>query len=131
MKFKRHTINVAGLGRLPAFSHAVRAGDLLFVSGTLGTLGDALKLAEGGAGPETRQALKNIGKILAEAGANFDNVVNAKVFMVDMSQFQAMNDAYISFFPVDPPSRITVGCNELALGAAVEIEIVAHVPKLR
>ncbi len=121
-------INAAGVGRLPAFSHAVRAGDFLFPSGMLGTSGDSFALAEGGVGAQTRQALENIGKILAAAQADFEDLVNLKVFLVDMTRFREMNEAYLAFFPGEPPSRITVGCNALALGAAVEIEAVAYLP---
>jgi 2-iminobutanoate/2-iminopropanoate deaminase len=51
-----------------------------------------------------------------------------KVFLVDMTRFGDMNEAYGAFFSGDPPSRITVGCNALALGAAIEIEAVAYLP---
>lgn len=121
-------INAAGVGRLPVFSHAVRAGDFLFLSGMLGTRGDSFELAAGGVGAQTRQALENIGKILEAADAGFEDLVNLKVFLVDMTRFGEMNDAYQALFPVEPPSRITVGCSALALGAAVEIEAVAYLP---
>jgi 2-iminobutanoate/2-iminopropanoate deaminase len=121
-------INAPGVARLPAFSHAVRAGDFLFLSGMLGTRADSFELVDGGVGAQTRQALDNIGKILAAAGADFDDLVNLKVFLVDMTRFGDMNEAYGAFFPGDPPSRITVGCNALALGAAIEIEAVAYLP---
>ncbi len=124
-------INAAGVGRLPVFSHAVHAGHFLFLSGMLGTRGDSFELAEGGVGAQTRQALENIGKILAAAGADFDDLVNLKVFLVDMTKFREMNEAYASYFSSEPPSRITVGCNALALGAAVEIEAVAYRPENR
>lgn len=122
-------INAEGVGRLPAFSHAVRAGELLFLSGMLGTREDSFELAEGGVGGQTRQALQNIGKILAAAGAGFGDLVNLKVFLVDMTRFAEMNEAYCAVFPTDPPSRITVGCAALALNAAVEIEAVAYLPR--
>jgi 2-iminobutanoate/2-iminopropanoate deaminase len=121
-------INAPGVARLPAFSHAVRAGDFLFLSGMLGTRADSFELVDGGVGAQTRQALDNIGKILAAADAGFDDLVNLKVFLVDMTRFRDMNEAYGAFFPGDPPSRITVGCSALALGAAVEIEAVAYLP---
>ena len=122
-------INADGVGRLPAFSHSVRAGELLFLSGMLGTREGSFDLVEGGVAGQTRQALENIGKILEAAGADFDDLVNLKVFLVDMTRFAEMNEAYRAFFPVDPPSRITVGCAALALGAAVEIEAVAYLPR--
>lgn len=122
---------VPGLGRLPAFSHAAVAGDLIFVSGTLGTQGEGFELAPGGAGPETAQTLSNIERILAEAGATLDDVVKVNVYMADMSQFGEMNKAYQEFFSNDPPARITVGGARLALGAAVEIDCVARRPAAR
>ena len=126
---KAKRIQAAGVGRLPVFSHAVRAGEFLFLSGMLGTCGDGFELAEGGVGAQTRQALENIGRILAAADARFEDLVNVKVFLVDMTRFGDMNDAYQAFFPADPPSRITVGCSALALGAVVEIEAVAYLPR--
>jgi 2-iminobutanoate/2-iminopropanoate deaminase len=118
-----------GLGRLPQFSHATVAGELIFVSGTLGTLGEAFDLAPGGTGPQTTQTLRNIETILRAAGAEMSDVVKVSVYLADMTTFQEMNEAYSKFFPEAPPARITVGGAVLALGAAVEIECVArHVP---
>jgi len=118
-----------GVGRLPQFSHATVAGDLIFVSGTLGTLPDSFDLAPGGTGPQTKQTLENISKILRAAGAEMSDVVKVSVYLADMTTFREMNAAYSEFFPESPPARITVGGAELALGAAVEIECVArHVP---
>jgi 3-oxoadipate enol-lactonase len=120
-------INVAGLGRLPAFSHAGVAGDLIFVSGTLGTL-EGFALAPGGIGPQTTQTLRNIERILAEAGASFDDVVKVNVYVDDMAGFADMNKAYREFFTGEPPARITVGGAKLALDAAVEIDCIAQRP---
>lgn len=117
---------VPDLGHLPQFCHATVAGDLVFVSGTLGTIGGGFELAAGGAGPETAQTLRNIGRILEAAGATFDDVVKVSIHMSDMSGFAEMNEAYGEFFADDPPARITVGCSELALGAIVEIECIAR-----
>ena len=69
-----------------------------------------------------------IGKILAAEGATLADVVKVSVYVADMADFAAMNEAYAKFFPVDPPARITVGGAQLALGARVEIECVARVP---
>ncbi len=121
-------INVEELGRLPAFSHAVATGDLLFVSGTLGTKPGGLELVSGGAGPETRQALRNIERILAARGAALGDVVKCTVFLADMGDYEAMNAAYLPFFGSAPPARSTLGAAGLALGAAVEIECIASRP---
>src|SRR3954447_25169262 len=88
---------VEGLGRLPQFSHAGLTDDLIFVSGTLGS-GEGLTLVPGGVGAETTQTLHNIERILAAAGATWDDVVKVSVFLADMGEFGSMNDAYGAFF---------------------------------
>jgi 2-iminobutanoate/2-iminopropanoate deaminase len=119
-------VNVDGLARLPAFSHAVIAGDFIYVSGTLGVKPKSMDLVEGGTGPETTQTLRNIEAILNECGASLADVVKANVFLADMSLFAEMNEAYLGVMGSDPPARITVGRAELALGAAVEIDCIAY-----
>ncbi|HEY8154824.1 MAG TPA: RidA family protein [Myxococcota bacterium] len=119
---------VDGLGRLPAFSHATVAGDLIFVSGTLGTQPGGLKLVPGGVGPETAQALRNIEKILASQGAALADVAKCTVFLHDMQDFAAMNEAYIPLFAGSPPARSTIAVEGLALDARVEIECIAARP---
>ncbi|MEE2703125.1 MAG: RidA family protein [Myxococcota bacterium] len=122
---KLQTVNVDAVGRLPAFSHAKVAGGWIFVSGTLGTKPESFALVEGGVGPETTQALENVGQILSGAGACFADVAKMNVYLTDMAGFGEMNQAYLAFFESDPPARITVGCAGLALGAAVEIDCIA------
>jgi len=121
-------VNVEGVGRLAAFSHATVAGGLVFVSGMLGTLPGGFDLAPGGTAGQTRQALENIRAILAGAGARLEDVVKVNVFLTDMTTFAEMNRAYLAFFPGEPPARITVGCTALALGAAVEMDCIAQDP---
>ena len=119
-------VNIDGLGRLPAFCHAVVAGDFIYVSGTLGTRGDSLELVAGGIGAETTQTLRNIERILQGCGATLADLVKVNVFLSDMSTFPQMNEAYLAVVGHDPPARITVGRAELALGAAVEMDAVAY-----
>ena len=119
-------VNVDGLGRLPAFCHAVVAGDFIYVSGTLGTRGDSLELVAGGIGAETTQTLRNIERILQGCGATLADLVKVNVFLSDMRIFPQMNEAYLAVVGNDPPARITVGRAELALGAAVEMDAVAY-----
>ena len=118
-------VNVPGLARLPAFSHAVVAGDLIFVAGQIGTQGEELALVGGGIGPQTRQVLRNIEAILAACGASLDDLVKVDVFLADMADFGAMNETYLEVLGDEPPARITVGRAELALGAAVEMSAIA------
>ena len=127
MKLKK--VNASGLARLPAFCHAVVAGDFIYVSGTLGTKPNSMELAEGGTGAETMQALQNINIILKECGASLADLVKVDVFLANMQTFSEMNEAYLAVIGIDPPARITVGRAELALGAAVEIDAVAYKPQ--
>ena len=121
-------LNVPELGKLRAFSHATSAGGFIFVAGTLGTKPNSFELVPGGAKAETKQTLENIRSILRAAGADIEHVVKMNVFITDMTRFGEMNEAYLEFFPSEPPARITVGCSALALGAFVEIDCVAYKP---
>lgn len=123
---KPRRVNVEGLARLPAFSHAVVAGDFIYVSGTLGVKPNSMDLVEGGTGPETTQTLHHIETILEECGASLNDVVKVSVFLADMATFGDMNEAYLKVMSSDPPARITVGRADLALGAAVEIDCIAY-----
>jgi 2-iminobutanoate/2-iminopropanoate deaminase len=123
---KPRRVNVKDLARLPAFSHAVVAGDFVYVSGTLGVKPNSMELVEGGIGPQTTQTLRHIETILKACGASLNDVVKVSVFLADMGTFADMNEAYLKVMGSDPPARITVGRAGLALGAAVEIECVAY-----
>src|SRR5438128_257343 len=90
----RQAICVPGVARLPQFSSAVRSGDFLFLSGVLGTKPDSMDLVDGGAGPQTQQALENIRRVLRACGADLVDVVKCTVFLSDMADFAAMNEAY-------------------------------------
>ena len=109
-------------GRAP-FSGAVRVGNTLYLSGALGT--KDRKLAEGGTGPETAQALENIKARLAEHGLEMSDVVKCTVFLADMADFGAMNEAYTAAFAPPRPARSALGVNGLAFNAGVEIECIA------
>lgn len=121
-------INVPGVARLPAFAHASVAGDQVFVSGVLGTRPGSMELVDGGVGPQTTQALRNIEVILGACGCGLADVAKVNVYLVDMGGFAEMNAAYLEVVGEDPPARITVGCAGLALGAALEIDCVAFLP---
>ncbi len=123
---KPRRVNVEGLARLPAFSHAVVAGDFIYVSGTLGVKPNSMELVEGGTGPETTQTLHHIETILEECGASLNDVVKVSVFLADIGTFADMNEAYLKVMSSDPPARITVGGADLAFGAAVEIDCIAY-----
>ncbi len=116
----------ASLGGIkPPFSEAVRVGDVLYLSGALG-LADG-KLVEGGIGPETRQTIANIRTILERHGSSLDRIVKVTVMLADMGEWAAMNDVYLEHFTTSLPARSAFGTSGLALGARVEIEVVATV----
>ncbi|MEL6870407.1 MAG: RidA family protein [Pseudomonadota bacterium] len=108
------------------YSRAVWADELLFVSGTLGTVPEQRGVVEGGIGPETLQAMQNISRTLADSGASMDDVVKCTVFLADMDEWGDMNRVYTTFFR-DPPARSAVEVSRLALDARVEIECIAFV----
>ena len=107
------------------FSPAVRVGDLLFLSGQIGTLPGTNRLTAGGIEAETRQTMENIRDVLEKSGSSLDRVVKCTVFMADMREWEAMNGVYATFFPNGKPARSALGATALALGARVEIECIA------
>ncbi len=118
-------INTDELPRLEAFSHATRVGDLIFVAGTLGTVGQSFDLAPG-VGAETTQALRNIETILEAASSDLAHLAKCTVYLTDMANFQQMNAAWIAVLGDSPPARATIESPTLALGASVEIECIAQ-----
>lgn len=114
---------VPGSRPLP-FAEAVRVGDMLYLSGQLGTDSTG-KLVPGGIGPETRQALTNIAAVLARHGSSMDRVVKCTVMLADIREWGAMNEVYVEFFPQHRPARSAFGTTGLALGARIEMECLA------
>jgi 2-iminobutanoate/2-iminopropanoate deaminase len=110
--------------RMP-FSEAVRADDLLFLSGMLGIPPGGSELVPGGIQPETRQTLENIREIVLRHGGSMDRVAKCTVFLADVAEWSAMNEIYVEFFPVNRPARTALGVGGLPLGARVEIECIA------
>ncbi len=109
------------------FSAAVRVGHLLFLSGQIGNVPGTRQLADTGITGQTRATLENIKAVLVYAGSSLERVVKCTVFLVSMTDYQAMNTVYATYFPKDPPARSTVAGSGLALGARVEIECIATV----
>jgi 2-iminobutanoate/2-iminopropanoate deaminase len=113
------------------YSHWRRAGDLVVISGQLGFVpgGDKPKMAEGGAPEQLRQALVNARAVLAEAGATFDQVVKATLFLTDMDVFAACNEVWIEAFEPPRPTRSAIAVHQLPLGALAEVELWAYAPQ--
>lgn len=110
------------------YSHAVRAGDFIFVSGQ-GPLDPATNQFKlGDVASETRQTIENIRRILQACGADLQDVVKCSVFLADIQDFAAMNQVYAEFFGDARPARTTVQATLPAPGTKVEIDCVAYKP---
>lgn len=107
------------------YNQAIVTGELVFVAGQLGLKpGDTA--IEGDVAVQTGQALANLAAILEAAGSSMDNLVKTSVFLLDLADFQAMNEVYASCVGDRPPARSTFQVAALPSGARVEIEAVAH-----
>lgn len=108
-----------------AYSQAVRAGDLLFVSGQLPLGPDGALVGAGDIKAQTQAVLANIAAILEEAGLSFDHVVKTTVFLTNLADFAGMNDVYAATFASPYPARSTVEVGRLPGGMLLEIECIA------
>ena len=106
------------------YSHAVRTGNLLFLSGQTPLDPATGALVEGDIGEQTRQCLRNLQAVCAAAGASLSDAVRCGIFVTDMATFGEVNAAYSEFFPDLPPARSTVGVASLPVSAQVEIDAV-------
>lgn len=106
------------------FSNAVRVGDLLFLSGELGTLANTSKLIEGGIIKETKQTMDNIQASLAKHNLTMDDLVKCTVMLADIKDWPAFNEVYKDYFSKHFPARSAFATNGLALNARVEVECI-------
>jgi len=110
-----------------AYSHAVRAGGFLFVTGQLGVNPRSNILVPGGIVAQTRQVMENLKTVLTGAGTALDRAVMVRIYLTDFADYPAMNAEYARHFaPGRLPARTTVGITALALGAAVEIDLIVR-----
>ena len=113
--------------KVAPFSHAVRAGEYLFITGQMPTLkDDNTKLIDGGIEEQTHQVMKNLLEVLNAAGSSLEKVIFARVYLVNFGDFDKMNNVYASYFTKDTlPARTSIGVTGLAVGASVEIDFIA------
>lgn len=123
MTKKVHQTDMAPAALGP-YSQAVSMGNLLFVSGQLPINPATGKMVEGDIATRTHQVLANMRAIAEAAGASLNQVVKTTIFLTDLSDFQAMNSAYATYFPDAPPARSTVQVAALPLGSNIEIEAI-------
>jgi 2-iminobutanoate/2-iminopropanoate deaminase len=107
------------------YSPAVRAGQLLFVSGQVPIDPATGNMIDGGIADQTRRVLDNIGELLLAAGRSFGDVVRTTVFLADMNDFAAMNEVYGEYFAEPYPARATVQVARLPKDSRVEIDVIA------
>lgn len=107
------------------FSQVVEANGFVFLAGQIGDAPGSAGPVAGGIGAETRAMLDNVGRLLRAVGLDFGDVVKCTVYLVDFDEFGAMNSVYREYFPSEPPTRATVEVGRLALGARIEIEVLA------
>jgi 2-iminobutanoate/2-iminopropanoate deaminase len=106
------------------YSQGIKVGDLVFVSGQLGLKPDETEFA-GGIAEQTEQIFANLRAILEESGSGLDRLVKTTVFLIDLGEFQAMNEVYSRHVGDVPPARSTVEISSLPAGARVEIDAIA------
>ncbi len=118
-------------GKAPAaigpYSQAILSGGFLFCSGQIPLDPATGKMVEGGIEAQTERVLRNLAAVLEAGGASLRSVAKTTVYLVDLSDFPAMNEVYGTFFPEDPPARATIQASKLPAGALVEIDAVASV----
>jgi 2-iminobutanoate/2-iminopropanoate deaminase len=108
------------------YSQAIRSGDLVFVSGQLALEPDHTEIVGESIQEQTEQVFKNLAAVLEEAGSGVDKLVKTTVFLVNLGDFQGMNEVYARWVGDRPPARATVEISALPSGALVEIEAIAH-----
>ena len=118
-----------GPRKVGPFSHAVRAGDFLFITGQMPTLkNDNSKLVSDRIEDQTHQVMNNLIDVLKGCGSSLDKVIFARVYLVNFQDFDKMNKVYSSYFSKDKlPARTCIGVTGLAVGASVEIDFIAGI----
>ena len=124
-----HLVFNQGPKRVGPFSHAVKAGGFLFVTGQMPTLlNDPTKLIDGDISNQIHQVMKNLRTVLTASNSSLKNVVFVRIYLVNFKDFDTMNTVYESYFlPNKLPARTCIGVTGLAVGASVEIDLIAKI----
>jgi 2-iminobutanoate/2-iminopropanoate deaminase len=112
-------------GAIGPYSQAVRAGNMIFLSGQIPIDPQTGQFVSDDVAEQTEQVMKNLSAVLAAAGASLNNVVKTTVFLADMNDFTAMNEVYGRYFSENKPARATVQAARLPRDARIEIECIA------
>lgn len=111
------------------YSQAVRVGQFVYTAGQIPLDPATGKMVDDDITVQSERALLNLEAVLAAAGGSLNDVIKTTVFLQDIAEFAAMNAVYAQFFSQNPPARSAVQAAALPLGARVEIEAVAFLPK--
>jgi 2-iminobutanoate/2-iminopropanoate deaminase len=122
---RRSVESARGPAAIGPYSHAVWAGDLLYLSGQTPIDPATGKLIDGDVETQTMRCFDNLELVLLDSGLRLDDVIKCNVYLTSMADFPAMNGAYQRRFTKPYPARTTVAVAGLPLGARVEIELVA------
>jgi 2-iminobutanoate/2-iminopropanoate deaminase len=126
-----HRQSVTALGAPAAigpYSHAVRAGNLLFCSGQIPLDAESGELVGSTPAEQARRCLDNLAAVCEAAGAQLSDAVRLTVYMTDLGAFADVNEAYAAYFEAEPPARVAIGVAALPKGAQVEIDAVVALP---
>lgn len=118
-----------GPQKVAPFSHAVRAGNYLFITGQMPTLqNDSSKLVSSVIEEQTHQVMKNLIEVLKGSGSSIDKVIFSRIYLVNFADFDRMNKVYSTYFDKNKlPARTCIGVTGLAVGASVEIDFIAGI----
>jgi 2-iminobutanoate/2-iminopropanoate deaminase len=125
MSTSREAVSAPGApAAIGPYSHAVRAGELLFCSGQIPLDPASGELVGATAAEQARRCLENLRAVCEAAGTSLQRAVRVTVYMTDLRAFAEVNDVYAGFFSEQPPARVAVGVAALPRGAYVEIDAV-------
>jgi len=110
------------------YSQAIQVGEMLYTSGQIALTPEG-EMLDGGIHDQAHQVLKNLGAVLAEAGATYNDVIKTTIFLAEMDDFLAVNTVYAEYFGEHKPARSTVAVKTLPRNAKVEIECIAKLAR--
>jgi 2-iminobutanoate/2-iminopropanoate deaminase len=129
MSHRREVIAAMGApAAVGPYSHAVRAGGLLFCSGQIPLDPESGELVSDSPAAQAERCLENLSVVCAAAGASLADAARVTVYLTDMQAFGAVNEVYERYFETEPPARVAIGVAALPKGAQVEMDAVVAMP---
>jgi len=125
MPSDRQIVDAAGApAAIGPYSHAVRAGELLFCSGQIPLDPESGDVVGASAAEQAERCLRNLEAVCAAAGTSLARALRVSIYMTDLAAFGEVNEVYARHFAQDPPARVTIGVSQLPRGAYVEIDAI-------